>query len=58
MGKVQLFRIVSILVGALVLFGLELGFGVEFYIAVPAGIVAYSACRLGFAMLAPDAPAK
>ena len=58
MNSPLLFRFVAILVGAAVLFGLELGLGVEFYIAVPAGIVAYTACRLGFAMLTPDTPAK
>jgi len=58
MGKPQLYRFAAILVGATVLFGLELGLGVEYYIAIPAGIVAYTACRVGFAMLTPDTPAK
>jgi hypothetical protein len=58
MHKSHLFRIAAILIGGAVLFGLELGLGVEFYIAIPAAIVAYTACRLGFAMLTPDTPAK
>lgn len=58
MNKPLLFRLVAILIGAAVLFGLELGFGVAFYIAVPAAIVAYTACRLGFALLTPDTAAK
>jgi hypothetical protein len=54
----QLHRIVAILLGATVLFGLELGFSVSYYIAIPAGIIVYTACRLGFALLVPESPAK
>ena len=54
----QLHRIVAILLGAAVLFGLELGFGVSIYYAIPAGIIVYTACRLGFALLVPEPPAK
>jgi hypothetical protein len=58
MNKPHLFRIIAVLIGAAVLFGLELGLGVAIYIAIPAGILAYTACRLGFAMLTPDTPAN
>jgi len=54
----QLHRIVAILLGAAVLFGLELGLGVSIYYAIPAGIIVYTACRLGFALLVPEPPAK
>lgn len=54
----QLHRIIAILLGATVLFGLELGLGVSYYVAVPAGIIVYTAVRVGFALLIPDTPAK
>jgi hypothetical protein len=44
-------RLVSILVGAAVLFGLELGLDVQFYIAVPAGIVAYTIVKLAIGLV-------
>ncbi len=49
----QLHRILAILLGGAVLFGLELGFGLSYYIAIPAGIIVYTACRLGLALLVP-----
>jgi hypothetical protein len=54
----QLHRIIAVLLGATVLFGLEIGLGVSYYIAIPAGIIVYTALRLGFALLIPDPPAK
>ena len=54
----QLHRVVAILAGAAVLFGLELGLGVSIYYAIPAGIIVYTACRLGFALLVPEPPAR
>lgn len=54
----QLHRIIAVLLGATMLFGLELGFGASYYIAIPAGIVVYTACRLGFLLLVPEPPAK
>ena len=41
MNKHRISRIVSVLVGAAVLFGLEQGLGLKFYIAIPAGVLAY-----------------
>jgi hypothetical protein len=58
MNKIQLIRIFAVLIGAAVLFGLELGLGVAFYIAIPVAILAYTACRLGLEMLTADMPAK
>jgi hypothetical protein len=41
MTKQGIRRFVSVLVGAAVMFGLELGLGIQFYIAIPAGILTY-----------------
>jgi hypothetical protein len=41
MNKRGISRIVSVLVGAAVLFGLEQGLGLKFYIAIRAGVLAY-----------------
>ena len=38
MSKHSIRRIVSVLVGATVVFGLEQGLGVKFYFAIPAGV--------------------
>ena len=39
-------RLVAVLIGAAVLFGLEQGLDVKPYVAIPAGILAYIATRL------------
>ena len=41
MNKHRISRIVAVLVGAAVLFGLEQGLGLKLYIAIPAGVLAY-----------------
>ena len=41
MNRHGISRIVSVLVGAAVLFGLEQGLGLKLYIAIPAGVLAY-----------------
>jgi len=52
-------RIAAVLVGAGVLFVLEQRFGIQLYIAVPAGIAAYFGTRLGLGLLlGADAPGK
>ena len=53
-----LHRMIAVLIGAAVLFGLQQGLGLALYFAIPIAIVAYTACRFGFAMLAPEPPAK
>jgi hypothetical protein len=58
MNKIRLIRIVAVLIGAAVVFGLEQGLGLALYIAIPVAIVAYTACRLGLEMLYLDTPAK
>jgi hypothetical protein len=57
MNKHRIVRIVSVLIGAAVVFGLEQGLGLKIYIAIPAGIVAYAAVLFAFALLARDTPA-
>jgi hypothetical protein len=41
MSKHRIGRIVAVLVGAAVLFGLEQGLGLQLYIAIPAALLAY-----------------
>ncbi len=58
MNKARLYRSLAVVIGAAVLFGLQQGLGVSLYIAIPAGILTYIGCLLGFAMLATDNPGK
>lgn len=59
MNRHGLIRIAAVLVGAGVLFVLEQRLGLQLYIAVPAGIAAYFATRLGLGLLlGADAPRK
>jgi hypothetical protein len=44
-------RIISVLVGAAVLFGLEQGLGLQLYIAIPLAVVAYLAIKVAFGLL-------
>jgi hypothetical protein len=48
MNRQMLGRMIAVLVGGAVMFGLELGLGVQFYIAIPAAIVTYLAVRFAF----------
>ena len=57
MNKHRIARIVAVLIGAAVVFGLEQGLGLKIYIAIPAGIAAYAGVLFVFALLAPDTPA-
>ena len=59
MNRQGIARIVAVLVGAAVLFGLELGFGLQFYFAIPAGVIVYVVTRLTLdQMLGTDRSAK
>jgi hypothetical protein len=51
MNKHGISRIVSVLVGAGVLFGLEQGLGVKLYIAIPVAIVVYLAVKVTIGLL-------
>jgi hypothetical protein len=59
MSKHAISRIVAVLVGAAVLFGFEQGLGLQIYIAIPLGVLAYivTLVALGLA-LGADARAK
>ena len=59
MSRSAIHRIVSVLVGAAVVYGLEQGLGLKFYIAIPVGVVAYlvTLVALGL-MLETDKRAK
>jgi hypothetical protein len=50
MDRQKIGRIVSVLIGAAVLLGLEQGYGIAFYIAIPAAVIAYTAARLAFGL--------
>jgi hypothetical protein len=41
MSKHRISRVIAVLVGAAVLFGLEQGLGLQLYIAIPAAFVVY-----------------
>jgi len=59
MDKHSISRFICILIGAAVLFGLERGFGVKFYIAIPVAIVAWLAATVAIGLaLNLDKPAK
>ena len=51
MNRQAIGRIVSVLVGAAVLFGLEQGLGVKLYFAIPVAIVAYLAVKVSIGLL-------
>ncbi|HEY4982519.1 MAG TPA: hypothetical protein VII24_11430 [Pseudolabrys sp.] len=56
MNKHRISRIVSVLVGAAVLFGLEQGLGLKFYIAIPAGVLAYIVTLLALGLVLGTEP--
>jgi hypothetical protein len=45
-------RMVSLVIAAVVLFGLQMAFSSPIYVAIPAGIAAYTVSRLAFALIA------
>jgi hypothetical protein len=51
MSKLALIRFASVLTGAAVLFGLQQGLKTSFYIALPAGMGAYLAVKVGLGLL-------
>jgi hypothetical protein len=54
MNRRLLGRIISVLTGAAVLYGLEQGLGVQIYIAIPIAIVAYLAVKLALGLMWGD----
>ena len=51
MNRQAIGRIVSVLIGAAVLFGLEQGLGVKLYFAIPVAIVVYLAVKIAIGLL-------
>jgi hypothetical protein len=51
MSKLAISRIVSVLVGAAVVYGLEQGLEIKFYIAIPVGVIVYIATLLALGLM-------
>jgi hypothetical protein len=51
MSKLAIARLISVMIGAAVLFGLERGLDVQLYIAFPVAIVAYMAAKVGIGLV-------
>jgi hypothetical protein len=51
MNRRGITRIVAVLTGAAVLFGLEQGLGLRLYIAIPAGVLAYFVTLVAMGLL-------
>ena len=51
MNKHRIGRIVAVLVGAAVLFGLEQGLGLKIYFAIPGGMLAYIVTLVAFGLV-------
>ena len=51
MNQLAIVRLISVLAGAAVLFGLARGLGVQFYFAIPAATVFYLAIKVGLGLL-------
>jgi hypothetical protein len=59
MNKRGIPRIVAVLTGAAVLFGLQQGLGLQFYFALPAAVLAYLATLVAIGLLlGTDMPAE
>jgi hypothetical protein len=59
MNRHGITRIVSVLTGAAVLFGLEQGLGMKLYVAIPAGLLAYIVTLVALGLvLGPDTRTK
>ena len=50
MSKLRIGRFISVLVGAAVLFGLQQGFGMQLYFAIPIATVAYMAVKVAIGL--------
>lgn len=57
--SININRIVSVLIGAAVVYGLEQGLGLKFYLAIPVGVLAYIVTLVALGLiLETDKPAK
>jgi hypothetical protein len=50
MNRLAISRVISVLAGAAVLFGLQQGMGVQIYYAFPAALIAYLAVKVGIGL--------
>ena len=51
MNRQAIGRIISVLVGAAMLFGLEQGLGLQLYIAIPLAVIVYLAVKVAIGLL-------
>jgi hypothetical protein len=51
MNKLAIVRVISVVTGAAVLFGLERGLGLQLYVAFPAAMVAYMVVKVAIGLL-------
>jgi hypothetical protein len=51
MNKLLIVRMLAVATGAMVLFSLQRGFGLEFYVAIPLAAVAYLIVKVGLGLL-------
>ena len=51
-------RLVSVLAGAAVLYGLDQGLGLPWYIAIPIAVVVYIAVKVGLGLALGEDPRK
>jgi hypothetical protein len=51
MNRLAIARIVAVLTGAAVLFGLQQGLGLQLYIALPVAAIAYMAVKVAIGLL-------
>lgn len=50
MSKLRIGRFIAVMAGAAVLFGLQQGFGMELYLAIPIATVAYMAVKVAIGL--------
>jgi hypothetical protein len=51
MNRQGIGRIVAVLIGAAVLFGLEQGLDMKLYFAIPLAVIVYAAVKIGFGLM-------
>jgi len=51
MNKLLLCRIIAVVAGAATLFGLQQGWGLQLYIAIPLAAIVYLAVKVGLGLL-------
>ena len=51
MNKLLVCRMIAVLIGAAVLYGLQQGLGLQLYVAIPIAAIAYMAVKVGLGLL-------